>query len=120
MSVKRTIVDIIFLSALLTSLIIRLIVNKASWISFVNCVSLIISIASLFFEILSLHGGHKRFPHFIGIVLTVLIILTVLAVLFLLSVIEADAKVNDCITLITLIIALPTKLYINISNKIFK
>lgn len=120
MKAKRNIFDIVILTALLTSLIIRLFINNAPWISAINFVSLIVSVVSLFGEFFSLHNRHRLFPFFTGIIIILTVALTIIGVLLLLSVIPASDRFNDCIMLITLIIALPSKLYINISNKIFK
>ena len=107
---------------LITFFIVRIATNNINTgiIQTVNFSGLTLALVSLYMDLHNENKGSKKFTFFTGVFVFVLVILVIVATLIFFSVISFSTKTDDCITILTLIITLPSKFYVQvISKKIF-
>lgn len=107
---------------LITFLIIRITTNNINTgiIQTVNFSGLTLALVSLYMDLHNEYKSSKKFTFFTGVFIFILVILIIVATLIFFSVISFEPKTDDCITILTLIITLPSKFYTQvIFKKIF-
>ena len=122
MSIKKSIIHIVILIFLITFLFVRITTNKINTdiIQAINFSGLALAWFSLYMDLHNENKGSKKFTFFTGIFIIVLTTLVVITTLISFSVISFSTKTDDCITILTLIITLPSKFYVQvISKKLF-
>ena len=106
-------------------IVVRLILPEGSysWINAVNYAGLviaIISLISLFFSMCNEYRQRKRFYPIAGIFAILIIVLIFIGILILTNIIVPNAKANDSIMLLTLLISLPSQLYVDLMGQYLK
>ena len=103
-------------------IIVRLILpdGSYSWINTVNYAGLVIAIISLFFSMCNEYRQRKRFHSIAGIFAILIIVLILIGIPILANIIVPNAKANDSIMLLTLLISLPSQLYIDLMGEYLK
>ena len=95
-------------------IIVRLILPEGSysWINFVNYLGLVIAIISLFFSMCSEFQQSKRFYPIVGFFVVLFIVFIIIGILILTNILVPNAKVNDSIMLLTLLISYASLLFV--------
>ena len=105
-------------------IVVRLILPEGSysWINAVNYAGLVIAIISLFFSIsmCNEYRQRKRFYPIAGLFVILIIVLIFIGILILTNIIVPNAKANDSIMLLTLLISLPSQLYVDLMGEYLK
>ena len=91
-----------------------------SWINTINYAGLVMAVVSLFFSMCNEYKHRKRFYSIAGFLTFFILILIVIGVLILTNIIVLNSKVNDFIMLLTLLISLPSQLYIDLMGQYLK
>lgn len=107
---------------LVTFIVVRLILPEGSysWINAVNYAGLVIAIVSLFFSMCNEYRQMKRFYPIAGLFAILIIVLICIGILILTNIIVPVTKVNDSIMLLTLLISLPSQLYVDLMGEYLK
>lgn len=110
---------VIALSALI---VVRLILpaGSYSWINTINFTGLIIAIGSLFFDMCNKYMQNKNFYSIVGWFVIFFVILVIIDVLILTNILNPSSKANDSIMLLTLLISLPSQLYVDLVGQLLK
>lgn len=108
--------------SLLALIIARLILPEGSysWINTINYAGLVIAIVSLFFSMCNEYRQKKRFYSIAGFSMLFIFVLIFIGVLILTNIIVPNSKVNDLIMLLTLLISLPSRLYVELMGHYLK
>ena len=85
-----------------------------------NYAGLVIAIISLFFSMCNEYRQRKRFYPIAGIFAILIIVLIFIGILILTNIIVPNAKANDSIMLLTLLISLPSQLYVDLMGQYLK
>lgn len=107
---------------LVTFIVVRLILPEGSysWINAVNYAGLVIAIVSLFFSMCNEYRQMKRFYPIAGLFAILIIVLICIGILVLTNIIVPVTKANDSIMLLTLLISLPSQLYVDLMGEYLK
>lgn len=121
-NIKYNLYRLIIVAILLALIIVRLFLPEGSyaWINVINYIGLLISIVSLFFCMCDKYGQEKKFYPIVSIFVIFLLILICIGVLILTNIIVPSAKANDFIMLLTLLISLPSQLYVDLMGAYLK
>ena len=108
--------------ALSTLIVVRLILpaGSYSWINTINFTGLIIAIGSLFFDMCNKYMQNKNFCSIVGWFVIFFVMLVVIDVLILTNIFNPSSKANDSIMLLTLLISLPSQLYVDLVGQLLK
>jgi len=108
--------------ALSTLIVVRLILpaGSYSWINTINFTGLIIAIGSLFFDMCNKYMQNKNFYSIVGWFVIFFVILVIIDVLILTNILNPSSKANDSIMLLTLLISLPSQLYVDLVGQLLK
>ena len=119
---KKNISDISITIVLFLLIIIRICQPEKNheWINSINFAGLIIACLTLYFDIFQESHKLKKISLFVGIFICILSVLIISEVLLVLDIIKLSPVANDTITLITLLISLPSQLHKRIISNIFK
>lgn len=112
---KERILEIIEVFVLCTLIVARFLISEdnIAWISLLNYLGLFIAFASFFMMSCEEFSTKKKFNVVAGVFVVVMIILSVIAGLIFAGLIVLNTKWNDIILLVTLLVSLPTRLYIS-------
>lgn len=110
---KKNIINVAVIFILFSSIIVRLFLSddNNTWINVINFIGIIMAWLNLHFDIYNEYHGYKKFNFFTGISAIVVIIMSVIAVLIFFNIILVTSKFDDIITLLTLLISLPSEFY---------
>lgn len=114
---NRNISQFLVVIFLLILLVIRIIENKSEWIQTINYFCLIIAAADLYIKLYIKSHTKNKFNYVTTIIIIIFIILIIVAALIFTGKISLDAKSTDIITIIVLMLSLPSDLYCKIINK---
>jgi len=119
---KERIIDVVVITLIITLIVVRIFApsDGGIWISFFNYISLVIAYVSVYLEIHSKSSTYEKFNVITGVFVIVLIGLVIFAGLIISEVIKLNAKTNDIILLITLLVTLPTRFYTTLILKAVK
>lgn len=109
--------------ALLSFVVVRIIVKgeNTKWISLVNYVGFEIAIGALFNDCEKNFKSQKRMANLRGLFIILLFTATIIGALIFTSVITLDSTANDLLLLFTLLLSLPTPLYLEwLKRKYFR
>lgn len=107
---------------LITLIVIRLTLPEGSypWINAINYMGFVVAIVSLFFTFHSKYGQYKKTYPIIGVFMLLSTILIIIGVLIFTNILVPTSKANDSIMLLTLLISLPSELYIQLIGQYVK
>ena len=118
---KSNIYNILKIVILFTLIVVRLFSsNINNLINAINFASIIVACFSLYCDTYYECRQHKKIHMFTGIFIFVFCILTIIEVLIAIGIISVSSMWNDIITLCTLLISLPAKLYKRILTELLK
>ena len=119
---KKIVRDIIIAVSLLTLILARIFVSEENclWINAINFAGIIMAFISLYVDVFNACKKMPKINFFTGICACVLVVLIIIEVLVVLNIIRFSTLCNDLISLIVLLISLPSKLYISIFSEILK
>ena len=119
---KGKILEVIEIAILITLILTRFFIasEQNTWISVLNYMGLIIAKVSLYMEIHRQCSTYKKFDMVTGIFVIILAILAVIAGLVFAEIVVLDTKIKDVISLFTLLITLPIRLYVSIIDEVIK
>lgn len=114
-SKMKYILDIGICIALIIFIIVRLVVNESSWMVGIQYISLGIAYIDLSMEFLLVTKKTKKFKKVLLVVIIGMTIYILIAILGSLQIVEflTTPKAMDVITLSTLLLSLPQKLYLS-------
>lgn len=119
---KKLIRDIVVAAVLITLIFARVILSEENclWINAINFAGIIMACVSLYVDIFNECRKLEKINLFTGVCVCILAILVVVEVLVFLNIIKFSTRWNDVITLLVLLISLPSKLYTKVFAKILK
>ena len=112
-SKMKYILDIGICIALIIFIIVRLVVNESSWMVGIQYISLGIAYIDLSMEFLLVTKKTKKFKKVLLVVIIGMTIYILIAILGSLQIFLTTPKAMDVITLSTLLLSLPQKLYLS-------
>lgn len=125
LTVKKIQYNIMFyivIVVLATLIVVRWILPEEShaWIDFINYAGLVIAVLSLFFDLYHAYQDCRKIYRVIGFFTIFLAALSIVGVLIFTDILVLDAKGNDIIMLVTLLVSLPAQLYVRLMGKHLK
>ena len=119
---KKNIKDIFVALILLTLIIVRVFVAGESclWINAINFAGVIMACITLYIDTYNECKKLEKINLFTGICVCIFGVLIIMEVLVILNIIRFSTLVNDVITLLALLISLPSKLYTKVFLNILK
>lgn len=121
-SKKTNMFDIIIFFSIVTLIIVRLFMplENNTWIDAINFSGIIMAFSSLHNNILREFSGYEKTSIVLGIFVCVIVVLSIIEMLIIVGLLVFTPAVNDIITLITLLISLPTKMYMKFVESFVK
>lgn len=119
---NRKILELIEIAVISTLILTRFFIasDENTWISLLNYMGLVIAVVSLYTDIRRQCFKYKKIDLITGIFVIVIIVIAVIAGLIFAEIIILNTKYNDIISLFTLLITLPVRLYISIIKEAIK
>lgn len=119
---RNKIFSIAVIVLLLTMIFVRCFFGEenCTWITGINFFGIIVACLSFYFETYICCKKCNKIHLFSGMFACVLIILVILEVFIVFGLVKVSELANDIITLVTLLISLPTRFYIKLLSNILK
>ena len=105
---------------LIVLIVVRLLENQSEWIQIINYICILIAFMDLYIKLKNKYKSYKSFKYYTTGFILFLIPLIVFAALIFTKKIETTSKSSDIMTIIVLLVSLPSDLYCNITNNILK
>lgn len=119
---KKNIFNISVIFILIVLIFIRSFVPNeiSNWISAINFAGVIMAWANIHIDLYSELNSYEKIHLFTGISYSIIAILTIITILLFFGFLSLSLRTNDIITLIILLISLPSELYKKIIGNLIK
>lgn len=119
---KKNMINVAVVFVLLVLISIRLFISdeNCNWISAINFSGILMAWANIHIDLYNELNNYEKIHFFTGISYFIIAILVIITILVLFGIISFTIRINDIITLITLLISLPCELHKKVLGSLIK